>query len=363
MATYTYYFADTLTGNVLHEFPLYGVNMDKRVNGAGNFTGTFPLGTGVYLDQHLLDASIPGKNSVVCNRNGEDIWGGPIMSRTYGSNGMYAQLTAQTWESVFDHVVFEAHVIQQNVEQVTLLQNVITQMQGQTGNNFGFTFSLPGATGKLRTILLPDYEFHFVSDAINQIIGVDDGLEYTIDLTSSGVPGKPNRVLRAGFPNLDSGAITDAYDYPGTVSEYWYSESAANGAVKFAAIGVIPYGKQPNEVLRAVAIDGDKIAAGWPSFWQTRAYPTVGDAETIAGKSKQGLIDNGMPAVNPTFALDNADMFTSWNSLGDAFQVTIFDPRFPTGTAIQRRLVGWNLTPQSSDSDEALQFVIDGSDL
>jgi hypothetical protein len=363
MATYRYYTASILGGGVVSEMPLYGVWMDKQIGRAGQFTGTFKLDTGQYVDKLLLDGTKPGLHAIYCVRDSTLIWGGPIWTRTYASEGKTMQISAQTWESVFDHVVFESHVIHQQVEQSAIFQSIINQMQAQPGNNFGFTMNTPfPTTGVKRTVLLPDYEFHMIMDAMRQLVDTDGGMEYTIDLLPSATPDVPEKRIRVGFPVL-TGSSTNHFDYPGSITKYWFPESATQGGVKVAAIGIVPAGKQPKDVIRAVAIDGEKLDAGYPSWWKVNSYPLIGDQATIAARARDDLVTYGMPVITPTFELENVDSFTSWNSLGDSFSVTIQDPRFPTPHTATERLVGWELTPQASESDERLSFRIEGDDL
>lgn len=360
MPTYRYYAADILTGNVIAELPLYGVYMDKRLSTAGNFNGTFRLGTGRYLDDALLDATQPGFRSIFCERDGELIWGGICWSRTYEALGKYCSITGQTYESIWDHVVFNEHVIQQQVEQVDIFQTLVNQIQAQASNNFGMTLSMPAASGIKRTILLPSYEFHFASDALSQLIGVDNGLEYTVDISASATPDLPTKTVRVGYPKLTAGtsAISEAYDFPGTIVNYWMPENASRGGVQAGVLGA----GSGNKVLRAVAVDGDKVSAGYPMWWIVNSYPELGTQQQVTDRAREDLQTYGMPVKAPTFQLSQDHQFNSWNRLGDYFTVRVQDARFPDGQTFTNRLIGWSLSPQSTDSEEQLQFVVEGDD-
>jgi hypothetical protein len=48
--------------------------------------------------------------------------------------------------------------------------------------------------------------------------------------------------------------------------------------------------------------------------------------------------------------------------LGDYGYVYITDPRFPTGTRILVRVVGYDATAAESDTQETLKLVLEGQD-
>lgn len=359
MTDYRYFTADILArtyGGV--DLPLFGTYMNKVITRPGNFTGSFPLGTGIHRDEDMLAATTPGKFAIYCERDGQIVWGGPIWSRTYSADSRSCQITAQTWESVFDHVVFEEHVIQQSVEVTTLFENLIDQMQAQDGNDFNILVSSPvPLTGWTRTILKPNYEYHFVGSVLSELV-TDTELEYAIDLGLTSAPdGMPQPTIRAGTPKLNDGVILDAaYDFPGSITNYWYPENASRGATRFAAIGA----GSGNKVIRSVA--RDETRTGWPSWWQTASYPAIGSPETIAGKAQQGLLDASIPIVVPTIELAKDAVFAHFNSMGVTIQFNITDARFPNGHSFEKRMIGWELTPESSDAEELIRLSFEGDE-
>lgn len=361
MPTYRYYTGDLLTGDPLAELPLYGVFMNKRKSTPGDFTGTFRLDSGRYLDTELMAGTNPGKAAIFCERDGQLIWGGIIWSRTYSSNSKTAQITARTFESLWDHVALEEHTIQQNVEQSVIFEDLIDQVQAQAGNNFGLLKDTPfPTTGIKRTVLVPGYEYHYAQEVVNEVVGVDEGLEYVIDVEPSGTVDQPNKIIRVAYPLLHQNVNTLYYDYPGMIKQYWFPESAAQGGVKFVGLGA---GAGIN-VIRAVVTDGDRVAQGYPSWWRVRSYKHIGTKAQIADRTRRDMTDYRIPVSFPTFEIkpDVGAGFTEWNNVGAPIRVRIEDPRFPDGQVITSRIVGWELQPGDADSLESLKFVIEGED-
>lgn len=360
MPSYRYYAADLLTGNVLGDIDPFGVFLSKHKNRPGQFTGNIKL-TGDTVDDAIrLSCTIPGRTALYMERNGTLIWGGILWNRMWSTQGKSLQLGARTFESVFEHAVLESHFIQQKIAQETILQNLLTQIQAQAGCNFGITIASLPTTGRNRTVLIPDYEYHFAMDALNQLIDVDEGLEISIDVTASATPDRPNKVMRVGYPKLGAANANLFFDYPGNVTDYWIPESAAEGGVKFAALG---YGSG-NKIARATAVLQDLLDAGWPAWWVVKNYSSIADVGILQDKVMQDSIDSRIPKATPTFDLHpEYASFDGWNNIGDTFNVAIKDYRYPNGFNMTSRMIGWELTPASSDSAEQVKLLVEGNDL
>ena len=360
MHTYRYFTADLLTGNVLAELPLYGVYASKRVNEIGQLSGAFVLGTGFYSDQSFIDGTIPGRCAIYFERDDVIIWGGILWSRAYDSANKNLSITAQTFESYFDHVCVEANFVMQNVPQEQILISLVNTLQAQQGNNIGLTMASMPTTGVTRTVLIPGYEYHFATQVMSQITGVENGLEITVDILPSATPDRPTRRLRAGFPQLGNAIATSGlyFDYPGNVSQYWWNESGARGAVKAVALG---HGDGFNKV-RGQAIDGTKIANGWPAWWIVNSHPTIADVNAIAAAARNDLTKFAIPYSHPTFefAPSATEVFSHWNDVGDEVFVRIEDERFPQGKVFSTRMLGWEFRPSENGELENLKIVTEG---
>lgn len=339
MPSMRYYTADLLTNTIMAEVPLYGVYMDKILNGAGNFTGTFVLNSGVDLDSVLIDGTLPGQHALYVERDGLCIWAGPIWSRTYQSTSRTVQLTAQTFESVFEHIVMTTDQIYTATQQSSIVSTWLVAMMAQTNNNFGITGDIPGPDGVTRTVSYLATEYKMAKELLDAIATANNGLDYSINVVS---PTSKTMVFKQQGTAGSSGAV---YQYPGQISNYWHSESGAKGAVRAAAIG---------SGVSSIATIGSPSLK--PYFWQVGQYSDIIGQFAIDAKALE-LIQ--MPFVSPTFELSSADDFGEWNKLGQTFVVNINDARFPDGKSITSRLMGWALTPEQSESEESLKFVLE----
>jgi len=347
MAQMRYYTADLLTNTIMAELPLYGVNMDKSLSAAGNFTGTYQLGvSGSDFDQYLMDGTIPGQQAIFVERNNVVIWAGPIWVRTYQGGSYTVQLQAQTYESVFEHIVMTTDQVYGATDQNTILSTWLTAMMAQTNNGFGLTYSGPGATGVTRSIQFPAAEEHFAIDLLNAIAhgaqgGASNGMDYTVNVASPS--SKTFLATYAAAAPTDSGLF---FEYPGQIQNFWYSESAQRGAVRSAALGA------------GLSATGTLSGSGSrPYFWRVEQFSDIADQNLLQQKANELL---QMPFISPTFELSDANDFVSgWDKCGQTFSVRVQDPRFPTGNTITSRMLGWSYTPEQSDSDESVQFTLE----
>lgn len=365
MSEYRYYTADLLTEAVIAEMPLFGVQADSIISSAGVFTGSFLLGTGIFLDDSLLEGSEPGKVALYMERDGTLIWGGIVWSRKYDASTKQMDITALEFESYFDHVVIETNFVKQSVGMYQIFKDLVDLLQLQDGCDLNFITSginVSHPSSILRTSLIPAYEYHYAADVVQDLITPEDGFDYVIDVVPSGIQDKPLKVLRVGYPLLGVTVqeSTLTFDYPGNIDTYTWTESATNAGVKFGGIGA----GSGSKMLRADTVDSDLRTAGYPSWWYVKANKDLGTQAEVNKYAAALRQRYRMPVGSPTFELkaDRIPMFDAWNDLGAQFQVYIEDARFPDGKTINSRFLAWSLTPAENNRPETLKLTIEGVD-
>jgi hypothetical protein len=352
MAEYRVFTADILTGNPVMELPQYGMTMDKQVSGAGSYSGFFRLGTGVHRDDTIMQGCTPGQHCIMVQRDGVNIWGGPIWGRTYAAEGSTIQINANTFESVFERIIMSFDVIYQGVGQNAIIADWLTDFltQDASANDFGFIpqIQTPVAAIPNRTILIPAYEYHPASDFLSEIVGVEGGLDYSIDFTTSG--DNPVRTIRFMYLNEspDSGAY---FDFPGTVAKYWMNENGSKLAYKRVALGA----GSGNQLMKSVNTSVPPTLAPWGAV---ESYPNIGTQVDLNLKSASMARKRTPPIYEPTVELAGDHVFTGWNDLGRLIRFRIEDDRFPTGQEFAYTLTGWSLTPSTKEGTEQVQFTL-----
>lgn len=364
---YRYMGVDLLTGQVIEDLPLYGVNLTRRISGAGNMTGSFKLGTGFFSDEDLLAASEPGLRALYVLRNNYCIWAGPIWSRTYQSQANVEQLTGQTFESIFSALKILTRV-ELTLDQAFIFRYLIDLMQTQPSCDFNIDTSQIVACGVDQSLKVETYEHKLFSEPIEDMLKAANSFDYIIDYTVDG-NDNVNLLAKVGYPFLGYGQPGIELDYPGQVSNYYWPESAAKGVVRETVTGqgegtAMSVGTYTNE---------DLVNSGYPMWERPRSEKSISDPAQIARVAEESGRTRKMPVVIPTIELtvnegDNDDGdgdgidFSEWSNFGVPINLNIQDDRFPNGKRHTGRMLGWNYTPASSESNEALKLVLEGQD-
>jgi hypothetical protein len=359
--SYRYFTADLLTGDVLGELPLYGVYMDKQLNTAGNFTGTFRLGTNIEDDVELIGASYPQRSAIYCQRDGQTVWGGIIWSRTFGSQAGTIQLSAQTFESYIWKVLVSASFTR-NQNQLQTAIDLITTMQAQARCNIGIDTSYVSTTGGyVKLTEVPYYDLKFFGEVFGELASSEDGFDFTINVLDGPTIDHPIKQLILGQPRiipLDTDSET-VYDYPGSITDFYWPESGSDGATDFTVLGA----GQGSDMLIANAVwPGAALYARVDKIFN---YKNVLSQTTLNAIAQDIAKTYGPTATVPTITLasDRDPEFDQWNNLGSLVQLEMESVRWPNEHKVfVSRMIGWEFKPGDSESIESIKLRIDGED-
>lgn len=368
MPSYRYYTIPIIVGggtNAVVELELSGVNMDKQLNGAGNFQGTFRLvDDSDVLNTSVLNGTVPGYHAFVVKRDDVPIWAGPIWSRTYESEGQTIGFTAQTFESVFARTPLVADFVSFTgaASQTVIVNNLVNQFQAQSSgaNNYGFVTSHDNPNVGARTIAIPATDNKTADDVLSQLVDVDDGLVYTINLT--GTADAPVKTIQTYWTGASFPASTLALDYPGTLSQYWFTESAAKGGVRHVVIASNNVSAVANSNMAIQPPGSGYPTTTWPQWLETQSLLNINDMTILTSKARQQALIRQTPMPEPIFELTDTatEVFTHWNDLGRTIVCRLEDPRFPASISITSQLAGWSLRPESTEGPEVIRLQIVG---
>jgi hypothetical protein len=102
---YRYLIANVVDGSVVMEVPFGGVSWERKISGAGAFSGSISADPNQdHFD--LYNTTIPGKHAVYVMRDGVCVWGGIIWSRDYDITERNLSVSALEFSSYFHHRVF-----------------------------------------------------------------------------------------------------------------------------------------------------------------------------------------------------------------------------------------------------------------
>jgi hypothetical protein len=360
MPVYRYMGVDLLTRTVVEDLPLYGVSLSRRISGAGNMTGSFKLGTGEFSDPDLLNASEPGLRALYVLRDNYCIWAGPIWSRTYQSQAQVCSITGQTYESIFSQMEVLSRFKRVNTDQMIIFKDLITLMQAQPSSNFGLDTSGIGTTGVLADLTVEQFEHKMFNEPIDDLLKASNSFDYMIDYIFDPATEIVSLLVKTGYPYLGFGQYGIDLDYPGSVTNYWWSESAAKGTIRQNVLGT----GQGSAMAIATYEHSDLLAAGYPAWAMNRAEKGVRNKVLLSRIAEETGRVNRMPFVTPTFEfnIDDAVDFAEWANFGTPANVHVQDARFPDGKDFNRRMIGWGYQPADSDGTESLKIVVEGQD-
>lgn len=354
-----YFFGNLRTGTVVDEFSLRGVTMDTKLNDWGNLNATASLDQSGKDNIDIVNATQPGKNFIVVERNGVPIWDGIIWTRTWSTQSKTLQISARGLETYFEKVLITQDLSWEDYEQRNIMRELVNTMQSNENTNLGLTVpgSFPTIVTRDLTVLASEYKNY--ASVISSIADGVDGFDWTVS-TSKNTDGTYLRSLRIGYPVL--GSITDGltFDFPGGVTNYYETESMTDAGTRIYVLG----SGEGSDMLTASYENTFMTTNDWLRFDTIFSRKDVTDQNVLNSiASQQGMLRRAPAAFFKVNIMgDRAPVFGSYG-LGDQASVYIIDARHPEGILIQPRIVAMSYRPPSDDGVEEAQLVFEGDEL
>lgn len=356
MTDYNYIFGSLRTERILAEIPLSGTYMDLELNVGGRLDGSFQLDLSGYRNQTLMDATIPGRCWVVCERKGVPIWCGYVWSRVYQSQAKSVQLYAQSFEYYPSHQLVRTSIAQTG-DQLALFQFLWNDMQSDPTRNMNVT--VPTAVPAIitqKTIAALPTDFKYYSEIMSSIADSADGFDWTIDLAKSG--GQYFKTLRYGFPDLGSpDPARLIFEYPGNILNYYATESMVDAGTNVFTLGA----GEGTAMIYSEVVHQNLLDTGSPRWDVTSSRKDISNQPNLNSFAQQEAAIRKAPmlTLKPSLKGDLIPEFGSFG-LGDACTVVIQDPRFPLGINYQTRITKWTLQPPTATNTEEYSVFFDG---
>lgn len=344
MSSYRYLFTDTVTGSVLAELQLTGVNFTQALNTSGTLNASLLL-SGVPAAANAEAATIPMRCSLYVDRDGVIVWGGVIVAREYASADQHIKITAREFEYYLDRRRITSTQVFNNVDQLLIAQTLVNNAQAATGGNIGIQVGTE-TSGVLVSRIFYNYELKSVYQALLDLSRSQTGFDFNIQCAYDGA-GNPTKTLLLSYPQSgtrysSTSTTVPVFELPaGNIVEYSYPEDGSTAANTVYVVGA----GSSDAKLIATATSTTQVAAGWPLLEDIANFSDITDA-TLLGNLAAGQLAAvqyppttlqivASPAQNPVLG--------SYR-IGDDVRVRITDDRFPTGLDSIYRLVGLSLT-------------------
>jgi hypothetical protein len=166
--------------------------------------------------------------------------------------------------------------------------------------------------------------------------------------------------LQVGYPTLGTnvGPGMTTFEYPGNITQYYFTEAMADAGTDVFVIG----SGSGSDMVTSHLQDTPAINAGG-ARWDVNVSRTDVDQQVFVDAiAQQELIKRAppMPVIKLDVKANKEPEFGSYN-LGDTCSIVIKDARFSgIGLSLQKRLLRWELKPQSSDNTEEASLVFEG---
>lgn len=362
--SYRYIFLSLRDDDVIEEIDLFGVYCLRQLNLPGQFNGSFNLDQSGKNNADLIAATTPGRTWVVVERNGVPVYWGIIWSRTYQSQAKVVELYGWGFEAYASRRVV-GDFTRTGVASTQIFSDLWTDVQSTLGGNLNINV-VPNTNGPLKTLSVLATDYHYYSDILDSIANASDGFDWTINVSKND-DSSYSKNLQIGYPTL--GTINNAdqitFEYPGAITNYYATDSMSEAGTDIYVLGAGEGSTMPVSVVEQTQMLN---LEGWPRWDFVSSHKDISDPTQIGLIAVQEKLTRKPPA--PTFKstiLGEADPIFGSYGLGDACQLVITDPRYPSpdggttpGLSVPSRIVGWELRPTASGQKEEINILLPG---
>lgn len=363
MTDYRYVFMSLRDDQVIEEINLFGVYCFRQLNQPGQFNGSFTFDQSGKNNADLVAATTPGKTWVVVERDGVPVYAGIIWSRTYQSQAKVCEMFGWGFEAFPQRQVILTNFLDFNPN-TQIFGRLWTEMQAVSGRNLNINVpnNIVGPFIGL-DILATDYKYY--GDVMDSIANASDGFDWTISV-SKNADNTYRKDLNIGFPTIGAqsspGMVT--FEYPGSITNYYATDSMSESGTNVFVLGSGEGSGAPVAITsQPQMIDLE----GWPRWDTISSHKDVTSIQLIQKIAEQEAIVKKPPAPNYKLTVkgDQDPVFGSYG-LGDACQLVITDPRYPSpdgstaGISIPSRIIGWELRPPDSGQVELINILLPG---
>jgi hypothetical protein len=348
MPTWTYYAADLLTGTLLDELPLSGVQVALPVSDTGTLSADVPL----YSRTHLAETLQPARTAIYADRDGQIVWGGILWGRRYDYGTGRLSIDCSDWLSYFDHLVVADNMQYNNVDQLAIARALLLygEEQGQSDLHLAWLGDMTSTVGRTVTYLASEHTV--LSDAVKDLAGADQGFDFR--MTTRWVNSIPQRGVLFGYPTLgrpysETGLTIDLRD----ATDFSWNEDGTGSSNIIYATGSAPEGgTAPAPVI--VDVTGPRDA-GYPRLGKALSFDGVTNGLMLAALAEGEMEKVQWPPVTMTVAAKNLDFDDL--TVGDEAQVVIpaGDALFTRGATLTARITSLSVDV-SDEFDETVSL-------
>lgn len=363
-----FYGCDLVTGEIVDELQDLVPGTLTRIIGthtAAQFT--LPLLSGGTDDtswgappKNWKQATEPGRTMIVVTLTGTQpfpfdevpVWGGIVLERRGGTVAT-ARLGCATFESYLDRRYVGDHDFNQQDEANVIATELLDDANDVEG--IELEYDAP-ATGTLRDREYLASDDKTVFEALDELMGVENGIEWTIDVDwKTSDHNSFTKIVRVrdrlGIASPEPAAVFDGqaasiFDVQGDVDvryEWWESYAAGRGANDVQAYSSGQEELQPRSSHARAEFLFD---AGWPRYeLHFQPSSSIKEVATLDAHSQRRLVllQLGGRALTITSRADVYPVLGQTWTLGDDVGYRLIGPYDPEGIEGVARVIGWDL--------------------
>lgn len=296
-----------------------------------------------------LSGTLPGRSLLVAlNEDEQPVWGGMVLTRP-STASEWVSVSAYTLEHYLDRR-FVGDMSFTDVDQARIVDGIIG---GIAVDGIGLVIDAPDS-GLLRWGDYLDSDDKTALSALQDLMGLEDGPEFTIDLEwTDDTHTQLQYVFRCRTRLGTAPSLPVVFDMPGCVTDLTFTEDYAEGSGANDVLATAPGQGSAREVSQH-HVRTDYLAGGWVRYeYRYQPATTIADTATLDDHAaeKLALMKDGLNEFSLVANLDAAPRLgTDWH-LGDDITVSFICPRFPAytgpdgdlvpGFTGRARVVGW----------------------
>jgi hypothetical protein len=352
-AEYSVILYDIKTAKKQAVIPFTSMSFSQKLCDYGEFTGNLLVNPTTALSGKLWsDVLEVGKTTLYVVRNKKIVWGGVLYSYTINQPDRKLEVTARTFEWVFN-VAFQGITKKYTkTEQLTIARELVTPLVPY----YAMAIDSTTTSGVKRDKSFYKYDFKTIFDSLDDLSNLINGFEWgvTVSGTSSGtITRSVDFWYKHKGKSKSSTKLSFAYP-SNSIKSYKYTSTLADAATRAWTLGA----GEGDEMITARA--DKKDMTGYPIIEESYSYKDVSKQTTLQQHANSEIkrVEAPIELLEVTVRANNSNAPTIGDfEVGDWAKFTFTDWFFNPSYSTFMRIVEYNISVDE-DGLEEIDFTL-----
>lgn len=402
---YRYLFTDlvktspTWNPTVLGELQLTNVTWGHQLNAAGQMSGQININDsrlkgvlGSYNSNYrsgLEFITSPWRCAVYVERNGEIVWGGPIISREWDSESQVLTINGATFDAYFDRRLARDYlggegllIFDEGTDQFMVMAGVggiLDNMDSEPNGDLGIGYDSSELSGAVLSGVYTVYDYEHkkvsqvLSDMFQRSTAYDDnnvayqlGFDWWVDCFYDST-SNIQRLFTMYYPSKGNQDTTSpllpVLEFPGSIISYRWPEDGSSMTTSLTGLGPgSAEGQYSFEAVPSATLFPD--IGNYPLLQDVTTFTQIPDIDAVDSLTQAQADVRGEPVVAPQFTWSPAanqvrDVGSAVSNgpgigefgVGDLFSIRLNDARFYGGVEKFLRLTKFDVSVGDSGAE------------